>query len=67
MKIYKNKNVYDAAIERLNFIFDEFDKICVSFSGGKDNRVPCQGDGRRPRSWRSSQVYCLSLSRRTLP
>lgn len=39
MKIYKNKNVYDATVERLNFIFDEFDKICVSFSGGKDSGV----------------------------
>lgn len=39
MKIYKNKNVYEATVERLNFIFDEFDKVCVSFSGGKDSGV----------------------------
>ena len=39
MKIYKNKNVYEATVERLNFIFDEFDKVCISFSGGKDSGV----------------------------
>lgn len=29
--------VYDAAIKRLNFIFDEFEHIYVSFSSGKDS------------------------------
>ena len=32
-------NVYEAAQERLRFIFDHFDNICVSFSGGKDSGV----------------------------
>lgn len=32
-------SVYDRAIERLNYIFDEFDKVWVSFSGGKDSGV----------------------------
>ena len=31
------QNVYDASIERLHFIFQEFDNIYVSFSGGKDS------------------------------
>ncbi|MDR0543824.1 MAG: DUF3440 domain-containing protein [Odoribacteraceae bacterium] len=30
-------NVYEAARERLSFIFQEFDNIFVSFSGGKDS------------------------------
>jgi predicted phosphoadenosine phosphosulfate sulfurtransferase len=38
-KKYLEKNVYDAAIERLNLVFDEFERICVSFSGGKDSTV----------------------------
>lgn len=38
-KTYLDKNVYDAAVERINFIFDEFDIICISFSGGKDSTV----------------------------
>jgi len=39
-KIYSTKqNVYDAAKERISFIFDHFDKIVVSFSGGKDSTV----------------------------
>ncbi len=31
------QNVYDAFIERLHFIFQEFNNIYVSFSGGKDS------------------------------
>lgn len=38
-KRYIEKNVYESARERINFIFDEFDNICVSFSGGKDSGV----------------------------
>lgn len=38
-RIYKNKNVYDAAIERLDFIFANFERVYLSFSGGKDSGV----------------------------
>lgn len=34
-----NKNVLEAARERISFIFDEFDNIIVSISGGKDSTV----------------------------
>lgn len=37
MKIYREQNVYDAAKERISYIFNEFENICVSFSGGKDS------------------------------
>lgn len=33
------KSVYQAAIERIEYIFDHFDAVCVSFSGGKDSTV----------------------------
>lgn len=33
------KNVYDSAIERINYLYDNFDKVVVSFSGGKDSTV----------------------------
>jgi len=39
MKFYNDKNVYDAAVERFEFIFTEFDKVCISFSNGKDSGV----------------------------
>ncbi len=39
MKNYQKKNVYEAAKERIEFIFDEFNNILVSFSGGKDSGV----------------------------
>ena len=34
---YLEQNVYDALLERLDFIFREFDNIYISFSGGKDS------------------------------
>lgn len=38
-KIYGNKSVWDAAIERIEYLFDEFENIVVAFSGGKDSTV----------------------------
>ena len=38
-KNYFDKNVYDAAKERIEFVFNEFDKIYLSFSAGKDSTV----------------------------
>jgi predicted phosphoadenosine phosphosulfate sulfurtransferase len=40
MRIYnKEKNVYEMSEERFGFIFDNFEKIYLSFSGGKDSGV----------------------------
>lgn len=36
-KIKLNYNVYEAAKDRISFVFDKFEKIYVSFSGGKDS------------------------------
>lgn len=39
-KVYnKSKNVYEAAKERIEYIFNEFENISISFSGGKDSGV----------------------------
>jgi predicted phosphoadenosine phosphosulfate sulfurtransferase len=38
-RVYKSINVHDASIERLDFIFANFEKIYLSFSGGKDSGV----------------------------
>jgi predicted phosphoadenosine phosphosulfate sulfurtransferase len=38
-KKYLSKNVYDAAVERMELVFKNFEKIYVSFSGGKDSSV----------------------------
>lgn len=32
-------NVYEAAMSRIKFVFDEFEQVVVSFSGGKDSGV----------------------------
>lgn len=34
---YEQQNVYEALKERLCFLFEEFDNIYISFSGGKDS------------------------------
>lgn len=39
MKKYLDKNVYDAANERMEYIFNKFDRVYLSFSGGKDSGV----------------------------
>ena len=38
-KHYQKKNVYQATQERLAYLFNEFDNICIAFSGGKDSGV----------------------------
>lgn len=39
-RVYKpSTNTYEAANERLKFIFDNFERVYVSFSGGKDSGV----------------------------
>ena len=42
MKIYTDQNVYDAAVERINIIFDNFEHIYFSVSGGKDSSIMLQ-------------------------
>jgi predicted phosphoadenosine phosphosulfate sulfurtransferase len=36
-KNYLTKNVYDAAVERVAWTFDNFERVYLSFSGGKDS------------------------------
>ena len=39
MKIYLHQNVFDAALDRIRWLFDEFPNIIVGMSGGKDSTV----------------------------
>jgi predicted phosphoadenosine phosphosulfate sulfurtransferase len=38
-KVYQNKNVLNASIDRISYVFDNFERIYISFSGGKDSSV----------------------------
>lgn len=38
-KIYREQNVLEAARERIAYSFDQFERLYVSFSGGKDSSV----------------------------
>jgi predicted phosphoadenosine phosphosulfate sulfurtransferase len=37
MKIYGKQTVYEAALDRIRYLYSEFDDVIVSFSGGKDS------------------------------
>jgi predicted phosphoadenosine phosphosulfate sulfurtransferase len=39
MKILSGKNVFDAALDRIRYIFDEFPNVVAGVSGGKDSTV----------------------------
>lgn len=39
MKHYIDKNVYESACERFDYIYAHFERVCVSFSNGKDSGV----------------------------
>lgn len=39
MKHYMDKNVYESACERFDYIYTHFERVCVSFSNGKDSGV----------------------------
>ena len=39
MKIYKKTNVYEEALNRIRYLYDEFDEVVVGYSGGKDSTV----------------------------
>lgn len=41
-KIYLEKNVLEAAYERLSYVFEHSDNVCFSVSGGKDSSVMVQ-------------------------
>lgn len=38
-KKYLNKDVYTVAVERIGYLFKEFDNVLIAFSGGKDSNV----------------------------
>lgn len=42
MKVFKNINTFEAMFERMEYIFNEFDNIIFSFSGGKDSSLMIQ-------------------------
>lgn len=39
MKMYLKQNVFEAGLERIRFLFDEFPNVVVGISGGKDSTV----------------------------
>ena len=52
-RVYKEKNVYDASQDRLKYVFDNFERVYLSFSGGKDSSLALHY------ALRSTDVKCL--------
>lgn len=42
MKVNLDKTVYQAALDRIDWLYDEFPHVIVSYSGGKDSTVICE-------------------------
>ena len=60
-KIYNtDKNVYVAAKERISYIFDNFEKIVISLSGGKDSSVLTYLALEEAEK-RNRKIYCFFL------
>lgn len=51
-KIYKDINVYDAAINRYDIVLNDFDNYYVSVSGGKDSSIMLQLMTQEARKYR---------------
>lgn len=54
------RNVYEAAVERIVKIFDDFDNVIVSFSGGKDSGVMLHLAMAEARK-RGRRIACMHL------
>lgn len=59
-KTFYDTNVLDAARERIKLVFDRFEVVCVSFSGGKDSTVLLDL-ARREAAARGRQVHALFI------
>lgn len=59
-KLYLEQNVLEAAEERMRFVFDHYDKIVVSYSGGKDSTVLFEL-ARREAVRRGRQIHALFI------
>lgn len=66
MKHYLDKNVYEATQERLKFIFENFDNVYVSFSGGKDSGLLLNLvlDYKRKHNIRKKSAFFIRILRR---
>lgn len=42
MKVSLEKTVYQAGLDRLGWLYDEFEHVLISYSGGKDSTVICE-------------------------
>jgi predicted phosphoadenosine phosphosulfate sulfurtransferase len=42
------QDVLDASMERIKWTLENFQKVCVSFSGGKDSSTQSDGTTRSP-------------------
>lgn len=59
VKININESVLFAATERIDWAFDNFSHVCISFSGGKDSTVLLHLAGYIARKKKRNSACCL--------
>lgn len=66
---YMEENVYDAFLRRMKLIFEEFDHIFISFSGGKDSGLLLNLvlDYRNKYFPEKNWEYFIRILRRSIP
>lgn len=62
-KIMTGIDVFDAAMERIEWVFDTFSSVCLSFSGGKDSTVLFHLMANIARRKNAVFLYCLLTGR----
>ncbi len=63
-KTFKDDDVYEAANKRLDVVFGHFEKVYVSFSGGKDSSILLQLAIEKASSTAGCRSTCCSSTSR---
>ena len=66
-KIPLGENVLDAAQKRIEWLFDTFEQITLSFSGGKDSTVLFIWLQQRPEDGTGNSMSCFSTGKYSIP
>lgn len=65
VRIYLETDVYSAAQGRVDWVFDNFERVCLSFSGGKDSTVLFHLLAQTARRRGNHSASCLLTGKRS--
>ena len=68
VKIPLPESVLQASQQRIQWVLENFSRICISFSGGKDSTTDAApGGALRPANGEKNSACCLLIGRRNFP